>query len=69
MAALPASILTIVSGVMFPKPPILIAFVIVSLASTIGATIAFFLARYALRDWAMAKVARFPKVNSTKMYV
>eukprot|EP01108_Squamamoeba_japonica_P003790 TRINITY_DN3036_c0_g1_i1.p1 TRINITY_DN3036_c0_g1~~TRINITY_DN3036_c0_g1_i1.p1 ORF type:complete len:318 (-),score=95.65 TRINITY_DN3036_c0_g1_i1:122-1075(-) len=56
VALLPASALTILAGVIFPLWE---ALVVVSAASTIGATCAMLLGRTVLRNWVLRKVAAF----------
>jgi uncharacterized membrane protein YdjX (TVP38/TMEM64 family) len=51
-----AALLTMIGGIIFD---FWIALLLVSFASTIGATIAFLLSRYLLRDWVQAKFSRY----------
>lgn len=54
---LPGSILTLGAGALFG---VVVGTVVVSIASTIGATLAFLVGRYLARDWVAAKLARRP---------
>lgn len=55
---IPASLLTIAAGAVFG---LLTGIITVSLASTIGATFAFLIARYLARDWLSQQLRRDPK--------
>lgn len=54
-----AALLTMIGGIIFD---FWIALLLVSFASAIGATIAFLLSRYLLRDWVQAKFSRYLNV-------
>jgi len=56
--AVPASLMTLAAGALFGVP---LGVVTVSLASTLGATLAFLVGRYLARDWVAAMVAARPR--------
>ncbi len=56
---IPGSILTLGAGAVFG---VLRGFVYTSIASTIGATVAFVLGRFFLRDWVQKKAATNPRI-------
>jgi uncharacterized membrane protein YdjX (TVP38/TMEM64 family) len=58
---LPASVLTLGAGAVFGLP---LGFALVSLASTLGATASFLIARFVARDWVARRIATNPKFAS-----
>ena len=58
---LPGSVLTLGSGLLFG---VVLGSVYVSIASTLGATAAFLVGRYAARDWVAGKIEKNPKFKA-----
>jgi len=58
---LPGSILTLGAGFVYG---VVEGTIIVSISSTVGATVAFLVGRYVARDWVAAKIAGNPKFES-----
>jgi uncharacterized membrane protein YdjX (TVP38/TMEM64 family) len=61
VVAFPASLLTLGAGAVYG---LLVGFVLVSLSSTLGATAAFLVARYAARDWVARRIEANPKFRA-----
>ncbi len=61
LAAFPASLLTLGAGAVYGLG---VGFVLVSAGSTLGATLAFFIARYAARDWIARRIESSPKFKA-----
>jgi uncharacterized membrane protein YdjX (TVP38/TMEM64 family) len=59
--AFPASLLTLGAGAVYG---LALGFALVSLGSTVGATLAFLLARYVARDWIARRIAQHPKFKA-----
>jgi len=59
---LPGSILTLASGIIFPQ--LYQAFLVVSIASTIGACLAFILGKTFLRTWVEETIKDYPVFNA-----
>eukprot|EP01125_Pyxidicula_operculata_P015134 TRINITY_DN510_c1_g1_i3.p1 TRINITY_DN510_c1_g1~~TRINITY_DN510_c1_g1_i3.p1 ORF type:complete len:289 (-),score=24.55 TRINITY_DN510_c1_g1_i3:172-1038(-) len=55
---IPGAILSLASGIIFPQ--LWVAFITISLGSTVGATIAFLLGRTVLRSWVTKKTEEYP---------
>jgi uncharacterized membrane protein YdjX (TVP38/TMEM64 family) len=58
---IPASILTLSAGFLFG---VVRGSIYVSLAATLGATVAFLIGRYAARQWVAARLASYPKFKA-----